>query len=145
MRRLLTALSMVVALGLVVMRPEPGWATPPVGCCIEQCANPAWTSCAGGTCTGGNCLPPGSDISASTSPCSEVEACPKSEAGQCADGVNNDAYQNDLTDCRDPACFSDPACRPTAPAISQSGLAVTAVLLAAGGIAVLRRRRRGNL
>ena len=78
MRRLLTALSMVVALGLVVMRPEPGWATPPVGCCIETCGNPAWTSCAAGeACTGGDCAPPGSSFAVGTSPCSEVEACPK--------------------------------------------------------------------
>jgi len=28
--------------------------------------------------------------------------CPTSERGYCVDGVNNDQYQNDLTDCADP-------------------------------------------
>ena len=36
--------------------------------------------------------------------------CPTTEAGQCDDGVNNDAWQNGLTDCDDPACATDPVC-----------------------------------
>jgi hypothetical protein len=41
----------------------------------------------------------------------EGETLPSSEAGHCADGVDNDC--NGLTDCQDPACASDPACTPT--------------------------------
>ncbi len=68
------------------------------------------------------CFPGGTPVSAcldigcgadDTSDECEVAGCPTSEAGQCDDGVNNDAYQNSDTDCADAACASDPACAPT--------------------------------
>lgn len=52
----------------------------------------------------------GGDTSAE---CVGVSECPDTEAGQCDDGVNNDAYQNSDTDCADAACAGDPACIPT--------------------------------
>lgn len=135
----------VIGLLLALAGPHAGWAADGIQCCMEACGNPSWFSCGAGTaCTGGYCAPPlGSAIAVSDQPCNTLTQCPSSEAGQCADGVNNDAYQNDLTDCADPACFSDPVCaRKPAPALSPLALAGAGCLLAAGGIAVLRRRRR---
>src|ERR1700722_12455505 len=37
-------------------------------------------------------------------------ALPGAEAGHCSDGIDNDC--NGLTDCKDPACATDPACLP---------------------------------
>jgi len=68
--------------------------------------------------------------------------CPTSEAGRCADGVNNDAWLDDLTDCADPDCANDPACPASAPALSTLGLgALAALLMGIGGLSVARRRR----
>ena len=70
--------------------------------------------------------------------CKGVTGCPSTEAGQCADGVDNDA--NDLTDCADPACFSEPACSLKAPTLSLAGLTLVGLLLVSGGIYLVRRR-----
>ncbi len=67
------------------------------------------------------CFPGGTPVSACTdigcaggtdtsTECFGTPACPATEAGQCDDGVNNDAYQNGDTDCADAACAGDPAC-----------------------------------
>ena len=74
--------------------------------------------------------------------CTDLEAtrCPTSEAGHCSDGVNNDAYQNDLTDCADPACFNDPACRVKAPTLSRTALSLAGLLLLGAGAWLARRR-----
>jgi len=69
-----------------------------------------------------------------------VTRCPTSEVGRCSDGVNNDAYQNDLTDCDDSACFNDPACRLKAPTLSHAGLTLAGLLLLSGGVWLVRRR-----
>jgi len=68
--------------------------------------------------------------------------CPTSETGQCNDGVNNDAWLDDLTDCRDPDCFTDPACL-AAPAMSRTTLlflVLTLVGLAAFTLAWRRKQ-----
>lgn len=65
--------------------------------------------------------------------------CPDSEVGQCQDGVNNDDWVDDQTDCADPDCQDDPACAANpaaAPAASTLGLAALLVTLA--GIGALR-------
>lgn len=74
--------------------------------------------------------------------CGNIAAtrCPTSEAGHCSDGVNNDGYQNDVTDCADVACATDSACHHAAPALSKSGLALAGVLLLSGGVYLVRRR-----
>jgi hypothetical protein len=76
---------------------------------------------------------------------SPFSQCPPNEVGQCADGVNNDAWTGDrLTDCRDPDCWGDRACPNQAvPAAGAVGLAVTAAALLAIGVLVLRARIRG--
>ena len=66
--------------------------------------------------------------------------CPTSEAGHCTDGINNDGYQNDLTDCADSACATDPACPRAAPAMSDSGLTIAGILLLSGGVWLARLR-----
>ncbi len=78
------------------------------------------------SCTDGVtvCFPGGTPLSACTdlgctqnsdsgATCESNPSCPDTEAGQCDDGVNNDAYQNSDTDCADAACAADPACIPT--------------------------------
>ena len=69
-----------------------------------------------------------------------VTRCPTSEAGRCTDGINNDAYQNDVTDCADSACFNDPACTLKAPALSHLALTFAGILLLGGGVHLVRRR-----
>jgi len=68
--------------------------------------------------------------------------CPTSERGYCVDGVNNDQYQNDLTDCADPACAGDPSCPTQVPALSPVASAIAGALLVAGGLGALARRHR---
>jgi len=117
-------------------------------CCIESCGTVPWTSCTADTsCTGGVCPGPiGSAIAADPDATCGVTgifaACPTSEAGHCTDGVNNDAWTgNAFTDCQDPACFSDPACFPArAPAMHGSVLLVLGLLLALGGVVLVRQR-----
>jgi len=127
----------------VLTTARPSWSA----CCMETCGNPAWKSCTANTdCTGGFCAPPlGSAIMASpTGTCGvgAFAACPTTEAGECADGVNNDAWTgNTLTDCVDPACAQDPHCKAPAPAVSKAMLILMFVLLCMSGVAVLRRRR----
>lgn len=98
------------------------------------------------------CFPGGTPMSACTdlgcvggdtsTPCNELPECPLTEAGQCSDGINNDAWQNGDTDCADAACASDPACTGV-PAASTWGLAaLSLVLLAAGTIAIANRPTR---
>jgi len=126
----------------VLAMARPSWSA----CCEEQCGNPVWKSCtANMSCTGGYCAPPlGSALMADeNATCGEgaFSGCPTTEAGQCHDGVNNDAWTGStLTDCADPACVGDPAC-PVAPAVSRTVLLLMFVLLCMGGVAVLRRRR----
>ena len=87
------------------------------------------------------CAPDAGSPTANTGiTCAEKGSCPQSELGHCSDGVNNDAYLNDLTDCADPACIDDPACRLKAPAISHANLTFVGVLLLGGGVYLLRRR-----
>ena len=69
-----------------------------------------------------------------------VTRCPTSEAGHCTDGINNDAYQNEVTDCADSACFNDPACGLKAPALSRTGLTLAGILLLISGVYLVRRR-----
>jgi hypothetical protein len=122
---------------------RPSWSA----CCEEGCGNPVWISCtASAICTGGFCAPPlGSAIQfdlAATCGEGAFANCPATEAGQCADGVNNDAWTgNTLTDCADPACATDPHCKAPAPAMSRTVLMLMLVLLCMSGVAVLRRRR----
>jgi hypothetical protein len=126
----------------VLVMARPSWSA----CCIESCGNPPWISCtANADCTGGYCAPPTGSALAyySDATCGEgvVSNCPATEAGQCADGVNNDAWTgNTLTDCADPACAGDPHCLAPAPAMSRIGLVVMLVLLCMSGVAVVRRR-----
>ena len=119
-----------------------------IQCCLEACGNPVWNSCASGaTCTGGFCAPPlGSAIAATTDPCGtgSASSCPATEAGQCADGVNNDVWTGDSeTDCADPDCAGDPACPASAPVVGPAALAALVLALAIGGTAILRRRTHG--
>ena len=74
--------------------------------------------------------------------CSDLSTtrCPTSEAGYCADGINNDAYRNDLTDCDDPACATSPSCYHPAPVLSETGLVLVGILLLSGGVWLVRRR-----
>jgi len=65
------------------------------------------------------------------SDCSSVSGCPDTEAGQCDDGVNNDAWLDGDTDCDDADCASDPACVPV-PTVSSWGIASLGLLLLAG-------------
>jgi len=120
-------------------------------CCIEGCGGVPipWVSCGILSCTGGDCPSPiGSAIFTDpNATCGEgptFSGCPPNEIGQCADGVNNDAWTGDLlTDCNDPDCASDPLC-PTesVPAASGLGLAATAMALLGMGVAALRSRMR---
>ena len=71
----------------------------------------------------------------------DVAFCPLTEVGQCDDGLNNDAYQNILTDCDDPACASDPACV-VVPTLSEWGLMAMTLLVLTVGTIVFDRRRR---
>ncbi|MGB0715934.1 MAG: hypothetical protein ACPGXK_08650 [Phycisphaerae bacterium] len=75
--------------------------------------------------------------------CNIIPTCPQSEAdGSCTDGVNNDAWQNGLTDCADPSCSGDPACSAAAvPAVSEWGLAVMVLVLLVGGTIAVGRNR----
>jgi hypothetical protein len=123
---------------------SPSWSA----CCIESCPSVPWISCTASTsCTGGVCPGPiGSAVAAdSTATCGEPGTqfanCPTTEAGQCGDGVNNDAWTgNTATDCQDPACATDPHCTP-APAMSKTVLMIVFALLCLSGVAILRRRR----
>ncbi|MGB0715933.1 MAG: hypothetical protein ACPGXK_08645 [Phycisphaerae bacterium] len=76
--------------------------------------------------------------------CFDSAMCPQSEAdGSCTDGVNNDAWQNGLTDCADPSCSGDPACSAAAvPAVSEWGLAVMVLVLLVGGTIAVGRNRQ---
>lgn len=117
-------------------------------CCQEGCGSgpTPWVSCGSPDCpTGGICPGPiGSAIRmdpAATCGVGDWASCPASEAGYCADGVNNDAWTgNTLADCADPACAMDPACRVQAPVVSQSNLFVVGLLLLAGGVWMTHRR-----
>ncbi len=86
-----------------------------VGVCTicRECTDGVTACFPGGTplsvCTDLGCVQ-NSDTSAE---CAGHLSCPDTEAGQCDDGVNNDAYQNGDTDCDDAACAGDPACIPT--------------------------------
>lgn len=133
-----------IVIGLVVasslLRPD----TASGACCIESCGSVPWISCtASDQCTGGVCPGPlGSAIAFDPSAtCGEgaFAGCPPDETGQCADGVNNDAWTGDtLTDCADPDCAGDPACRVGAPAAGPVPLLVLALALTAAGVARLR-------
>jgi hypothetical protein len=122
---------------------KPSWSA----CCIESCGTVPWISCtASDSCTGGACPGPlGSAIAFDPDGICGQGAfvnCPTSEAGQCGDGVNNDAWTGSTaTDCADPACSGDPACpRGAAPALSKTALLLMFGLLTWGGLRVLRRR-----
>lgn len=65
-------------------------------------------------------------------PCDD---CPTTEAGQCSDGVNNDAWLDDLTDTQDPDC------KAATPAASPFGIAALLIALAGFGAYRLRRSR----
>lgn len=69
-------------------------------------------------------------------PCDE---CPPVEAGQCNDGVNNDAWLDDLTDTQDPDC------KAATPAASPYGMAALLVVLAGFGAYRLRKSRTVGL
>lgn len=69
-------------------------------------------------------------------PCDE---CPHVEAGQCNDGVNNDAFLDELTD------IEDPDCKAATPAASPFGMAALLVALAGFGAWRLRRSRAARL
>jgi len=73
--------------------------------------------------------------------CADIAAtrCPTSETGHCTDGINNDGYQNDVTDCADSACFSDPACRVKAPTLSHTALTLVGLFLLGSGAWLVRR------
>lgn len=144
--------------------PSPATAGigPVVTCCMVTCEG-EWTACGSFfDCPSGACAStPTQNMAAGTCGEGDFASCPADESGQCADGVNNDEYKNDLTDCDDPACATDPACAPptatpTAPptatptflphggngchiATTRSGL--SAILLLAPLAALLRRRR----
>ena len=121
---------------------KPSWSA----CCSETCGTVPWISCTADlSCTGGACPGPiGSAIMAdANATCGEgaFVNCPRNEAGQCHDGVNNDAWTgNSLTDCADPACAGKPGCLP-APTLNKAALLLTFGLLTLAGITVLRRRR----
>jgi hypothetical protein len=59
--------------------------------------------------------------------------CPPDESGACNDGVNNDAYLDDVTNCADADCTGEAVCRAAAPTTSNLGLgAVLAALFFLG-------------
>ena len=135
-------IALVVACCL--MRPDAARAA----CCIETCGSVPWISCTADVdCTGGVCPGPigsaiAADLNATCGEAGTFSGCPANETGQCADGVNNDAWTGDiLTDCADLDCAGDPACPPNvgAPATTLLGLMSLALLLAAAGVNRLRR------
>ena len=73
-------------------------------------------------------------------PCAETTGCPSSEAPRCDDGVNNDAWLDELTDCADPDCSSVSPCLVRAPAMGTPALLATALASLALGIRILNRR-----
>jgi hypothetical protein len=147
MRRSIAKLGWVMALQFAALLPH---APARAACCIEGCGGTvSWTSCGINECTGGACDSAiGSavffDANATCGEGSPFASCPPDEVGQCADGVNNDAWTGDRnTDCEDPDCAFDPFC-PSAsvPAAGGFGIAVTALVLLAFGIFTLRSRLR---
>lgn len=85
-------------------------------CCLDACPNPAIIACTSQGCPT-DVVPhcPGQIVAESPSPTGTCGTgsftdCPPTEVGHCTDGVNNDAWKDDLTDCADPDCFNDPAC-----------------------------------
>ena len=142
--KLISATVLLLTLGLALRFPANA------ACCIEGCgAVPSWTSCTNTSqCTGGVCNSPlGSAIAFDPNGvCGEgsFSSCPPNEVGECTDGVNNDEWTGDvLTDCDDPDCAFDSACRSASvPVAGGFGLAGTAIVLLAMGIFVLRSRLR---
>lgn len=70
--------------------------------------------------------------------------CPPDESGACDDGINNDAYLDEVTDCADPDCAGDAVCRAAAPATSNLGLGLILVALLSLGMFRLIRAARSD-
>jgi hypothetical protein len=72
----------------------------------------------------------------------EALSCPPNESGACADGINNDAFLDQATDCKDPDCGGDPTCRAAAPLASGFGLAIVlAALFVLGSLRLIGATR----
>jgi hypothetical protein len=105
----------LVALGGLAVLLFPA-ARARAACCLDACPSPSIIACTSVGCPTDvvpNC--PGQIVAESPDPAAtcgvgNYTTCPNSEDGSCTDGVNNDAWLDDLTDCADPDCFNDPAC-----------------------------------
>jgi hypothetical protein len=110
-----------------------GWCQACGGC------PPGVSACADALSDNLSCAPPCANSSMNVNANCADWNCPATEVGQCNDGLNNDAWVDDLTDAEDPDCQAVTTPAPV-PAMSAAG--VTALVLFLIGVAVYRLRRR---